>query len=350
MSKYKIAGLIALAAMLLPFSQVFAADLDVLVFPQQDIASGKFKQQHVLGINYDGGKLQEIFAERDTTIEFTADSNVQGVKELIDRLNQALLDANSPARFEDVTVMYKARVSGDESTGLIDLAVTLDFRLTDIVISGDTASPDGAQTDLNWRGIKVDGPVVLNVPEVGEIDINSIKGFLQAVDPEIAEVLESSGAGELISKPVLDFTDYKELPLDRWHSSFDASFGVAEAEKYGISGDVPKVVTTLAKGESSLREGQVLEEVFEADLSIDGSTAKARLTIPPAYASVKIAGYATIEANELGEFAMVTDNPPAGKQVYSSGGLPVMVITIFAAMAGAIAGFVFWKARPKPQK
>lgn len=347
MSKRTIAMFLALSMLILPLYQANAAELNVLIFAQKDQAFGQFKAHQVVSMDYEGGKASELFNGVDESIQFTADMNTPGVRELMDRMNQNLLELNSPAQFEEITVNYKASVSGDERTALMDLAVVIDFKLTNLVVDGDTASAEGARTDLNWRGLKIDGPVIINAPEVGEIDINSMKGFLEKAAPEVANTLSAGGADEILTTPLLDFSGIKELPISNWHSSFDASLAVAEAEKYGALEDLPPVITTLAKGESSFREGQVLETVLEKDVSIDGDTVKLHMTIPPAYASIRLAGYATTEIVGDNEYAMVTDEAPVGKQIYGSQNLPIMVVAIFAGMAAAIAGVVIWKVNKK---
>ncbi len=347
MSKGRIAVLLMLSTLIIPLYQANAAELNVMIFAQDDVAFGNFKAKHVASISYEGDNARELFSNIDKSIEFVADMNTPGVSELIDRMNQNLLELNSPAQFEEVTVNYRARVSGDENTALMDLTVIMDFKLKDLVIDGDTASTEGARTDLNWRGLTIREPVIINPPEVGEIDINSMKGFLEKAAPEIAEVLTTGGADDVLTTPLLDFSDIKELPMSNWHGSFDASGGVAEAERYGLAADVPPVITTYAKGESSFREGQVLETEIEKDIAIDGETAKLQMTIPPAYASIRLAGYATTEIIGNDEYAIVTDQQQAGKQIYESQNLPLLVVGVFAGMAAAIAGIVIWKVNKK---
>ncbi len=332
----------------LPLSKAFGAELNAIVFAQDDLSYGHFKSQYVAEIEYEDSKLKSALEGVDKKIEFKADMNVAGVRELRDMLNSKLVsELGSPAQFKDITINYKARIAGSHGIGSVDVALIIDFTLEKFVISGSTVSADGARVDLNWRGLAIREPVILNVPEIGEIDINSLKGFIIKADPELASMLESVNALDTFSTPLLDFSEMKKLSIDRWASSFDASGAVAEASRYGLADHVPPVLTTLAKGESSLREGEVKETVITKDISIDGEKVKLKVTIPPAYASLRFAGYATTEMIGNNEYAIVTDNPPVGKQIYQSQNLPLMVIAVFAGMAAVIAGVIIWKVNKK---
>lgn len=350
MSKVRISVLLMLSMLILPLYQANAAELNAMIFAQDDKAFGNLKAKQVASISYGEGKAKELFNGIDKTIEFKADMNTPGVKEFMDKMNQNLRELNSPAQVEEITINYKGRVSGNEDTALMDLSLIIDYELKDLVIDGNPASAEGAKVDINWRGITITEPITISPEGISEININSMKGFLDKAVPEVSEALASSGADEVLSTPLLDFSDMKELSIKNWHGSFDASGGVAEAERYGLASDVPPVITTYAKGESSLREGQVLETNIEKDITINSETVKLSMTIPPAYASIRFAGYATTEVIGDNEFAIVTNEQQAGKQIYESQNLPVMVVGIFAAMAAVIAGVVIWKVNKSSPK
>ena len=70
--------------------------------------------------------------------------------------------------------------------------------------------------DVNWRGFVVSGPVVVESPEHGRIDVNHPIAVLEAAAPEFAGKLLESEAGQIMSQPILDFTDIGERSMEKW--------------------------------------------------------------------------------------------------------------------------------------
>ncbi len=332
-----------LAILIGSVTNVYASQIDATIFAQTKQGFGELTAIQTLSIVYKGEKVRSIFSGVEKKIEFKVDSSNEDVKKLNDMLNQNIKELKSVVGFDNINVRYIGTLRGDDSSAIVDVKVIIDFELTNFVISGDPIT--GIRSDLNWRGIKISEPVIINTADIGAIDINNIKGFLEKAYPEALSVL--SKENELITKPILDFSSIKELPLSNWHSSFDAGGAVAESEKYKIAGDVPPVITILAKGEGSLREGIHRETEIDRELNIDGESVKLKMIIPASIASIRFSGYAVTEAKGDVEYVIITNNPPAGKQVYSSQNLPITVVAVFAAMAIVIAGIVIWRVNKK---
>ncbi len=343
MLRRSISIFLILAILIVPFSNVYAAQIDATIFAQTDEGFGELNAKQTLIIEYEDSKSRALFEGMNKNIEFTVDSS-EDIKALLNIMNQNLRELNSPATFSDAKLHYAATISGDKSSAFIAIKIIIDFSINNLVVSGDPIT--GLKSDLNWRGLKVDGPVIINAPGIGAMNINNMKGLLEKTYPEIMNVL-SHEAGDLLTIPILDFSGVKELPMANWHSSFDATGAVKEAEKYKLVGDIPPVITILAKGESSFREGILREIEIEREININGEHVKLTLTMPGALASIRLAGYAVTEVSGTNEYAVVTNNPPVGKQVYASQNLPIIVVAVFAAMAAVIAGAVIWKVNKK---
>jgi len=338
-----ISTFLILAILIGSLTNVYASQIDATIFPQTKQGFGELTAVQTLSIVYNGEKVKSLFSGVDKKIEFKVDSSNEDVKKLNDMINQNIKELKSAVTFDNINVRYVGTLRGDDSSAILDVKVIIDFELTNFIISGDAVT--GIRSDLNWRGLKISEPVIINIADIGAIDINSIKGFLEKAYPDALTIL--SNENELITKPILDFTSIKELPLSNWHSSFDAGGAVAESEKYKITGDVPPVITILAKGEGSFREGIHRETEIDKELNIDGESVKLKMIIPASIASIRLSGYAVTEAKGDVEYVIVTNNPPAGKQVYSSQNLPITVVAVFAAMAAVITGIVIWKVNKK---
>ncbi|MEM2855904.1 MAG: hypothetical protein QW416_02220 [Candidatus Nitrosocaldaceae archaeon] len=342
----KIFTVVLLSILLLPLTKAFAIDLNVTIFAQEDKGIGHLEAQHVANIAYNEGPIKSLLENKEKVIKFEANMDTPGVKEIMDKMNSNLIQQlNSPAQFESINISYEGKIAGDDRSARIDAKVSVEFIIKDIVVSGDTMG-DGALTDLNWRGISLNEPLIVNTAEYGEIDINSLKGLIEKLEPELAQMLQNAGVDDALSHSLLDGSDFKKLPLSNWATSFEASGASADAKRLGLTGNIPAVLTTYAKGESSFREGILKEIHIEKDIKVDNSEAKLKVTIPPAYSTIKIAGYASLESRDSNEYVLVTDYA-TGKQIYQSQNLPIMVFAGFAGIAAVIAGIVIWKVNKK---
>lgn len=341
----KILTVVLLSILLLPLAKAFAIDLYVTMFAQEDKGIGHLGSQHVANIAYNEGSIKSLLENKEKVIKFEANMDTPGVKEIMDKMNSNLKQLNSPAQFESINISYEGKISGDDRSALIVAKVLVEFVIKDIVVSGNTMG-DGALTDLNWRGISLNEPLIVNTSEYGEVDINSLKGLIEKLEPELAQILQNAGVYDVVSYSLLDGSDFKKLPLSNWATSFEASGVSADAKRLGLTGNIPAVLTTYAKGESSIREGILKETHIEKNIKVDNSEVKLKVTIPPAYSTIKIAGYASLESRGSDEYVLVTDYS-TGKQIYQSQNLPIMVFAGFAGIAAVIAGIVIWKVNKK---
>ncbi len=337
---------IILTSLLIP---AFAVQLDTLLMPKRDRAEALYKSLTVIYIEYpNGGKLKSMLENVNDQIAFTADKNTQGVQELIDKINEKLLkERKSPVHVEDVKIDYKATLKGGSERATLEHLLKLDVLVTHFVLHVGSTS-EGSLIDLNWRGFNIDEPVIVKTEQYGDVEINFPSGYFYAKQPEVMKVLENSEATRILDQPSIDYTEFTDLALDKWHWSFDPTGSIQESAQWGFEEiEGANVVTFFALGEGSIREGIHREKFTEVNVAADGDQYVVRNTAPPSSASIQILGYATESIQGSDEGAIVFEYAPEGSGRSYTGGFPITVLAVLGGMLGAVAGFVLWRANKK---
>ena len=344
--------MVVLASILIisPMVPAFAVQLDTLLIPKNDRADASFKAINVVYIEYSkGGNLQSLLQNANDKIEFKAYKETPGVQELINKINNNLIkEKSSPVRVEDVIIQYKAELKPDETRAVLEHNLKMELKITRFVLNPGFTSSEGALVDLNWRGLYIDEPIVLKTKNYGDVEINFPSGYYYNKHPEVMKVMEDSEAMKVMSQPLIDFREFTDLSLDRWHWLFDPSGSIRESEQYGFSEEGgANLITFFAYGEGSIREGIHKEKISKLDVTIDGVQYIIRSTTPPSSASIQIAGYAIESIQGSDEGALVFDNVPEGSGKSYTGGFPIVVLAVLGGMMAAVAGFVLWRANKK---
>ena len=328
-------------------SQAHAADLQALLVPARDSMVPSYIGVKTITLNYpDGSSLSQALDGEIQRISFSLNGtagqeNGAGVSQLINSVNAALLEANSPAQASAVTVSYSAILRGDPTRATVSYKVELEPTLENYVLN--VQESEGSRLiDLEWRGIAVNNPVVVNAPDIGEIDINRPIGLFQALYPDVAGSLLDSQASEIMGDPIMNYKAF-DFPMASWHTLFDpvGIYGDAVALQ-GTEG--ASVLSVYAYGEGSIREGVHLAEEHDVSATIDGANVDVHSITPPPSAQITVAGYSNVQESGGAEFSTVTADAPAGVQT-STGGFPIQVLLVFGGMMGAIAIFILFKAR-----
>lgn len=337
---------ILLTSMIIP---AFAIQLDTLLIPKRDRAEAVYKSLSVVYIEYpNGGKLKSMLENAKDGIAFVADKNTSGVKDLIDKMNQNLLrEKNSPVLVEDVKIDYKASLKGDSERAVLEHNLRLNVLITRFVLHAGSAS-EGTLIDLNWRGMHIDDPVVVKTEQYGDFEINFPSGYFYARQPEVMNFLENTEANGLLNQASIDYREFTNLSLDKWHWLYDPTGSLKESERFRfVETEGAKVVTFFALGESSVREGRTVELTKKIELNVDDQQYIVRSTQPPRAASIQVLGYATASIQGTDEGALVFETVPEGAGQSYTGGFPITVLAVLGGMLGAIAGFVLWRAGKK---
>ena len=344
-----LSGILAVLLISVFVTQAYAADLAAALNPQTDISNASYIGTRTLTLQYPAGSsLAQELDGQNKRIEFSLNSttsgqeNNTGMSDVIAALNRALIQADSPVQASQAFVSYSGVLRGGPTSATISYRVDLQPNLEKFVLQTGESGQTGQVVDMEWRGITISEPLVVNAPDVGQININYPIGLLQTLYPSLAQKLESTQAKEVMDEPILNFDDFN-APMGSWHLLFDpvGTYGGT----VGLSGTGgAKALSVYSLGESSLREGTHTITEKDATATIDGVNVNVHSTTPPPSGQIQIAGYSNAQESGGLWHAVVTSEAPEGAQT-SSGGFPIQVLLVFGGMMGAIAIFILFKAR-----
>jgi hypothetical protein len=322
----------------------YANQMTGFLVTESDKADAIFTGIRFLTIQYaPGSQLSKLFDGKNERITFTMNGTEDGMNQLISTINQVLrTEKQSPVQIKNATLDYTASIRGEADRVAIAYKLVLKSNISRFVLEQNTEQ--GTVIDLDWRGIVLTQPIILDTKEYGMINVNYPIGALQVTFPEIAQKLLNSQAGEIMNDPLFNFQEIA-TPMDKWHFLFDPTGSQAGAAGAGyIEEGQSKVVSIYSLGESSFREGTHSAIEKDAVATIDGSQVSLHASTPPPSGQIQITGFARTAQAGGGELAFVTSQAPAGTTT-ATGGFPIQVLLILGGMMGAVAIFVLLKAR-----
>ena len=329
-------------------SPVFASSqLEVTIDPNSDTAIAKMTYQRSINIDYsDGGKLAETMNGQYNKISFSADSSNPGVQSLISKINSYIASQGSIAKVTELTVDYKSVLTGRATSMSVDYSIVLHPTIHSFVIKqGSGNSP--TLIDVDWRGFGAIGPVVINTPTFGDVEINFPISTFDRFTPSLALSLKSGDAGELMSTRLMNGDEIKQQPIGNWHFLFDPTGIGADASQYGFQ--TGSVISSFTMGESSLREGLIREQVNEASFNSD-KTYRVTSFESSGNASIDIIGFANRDVLGTSEIFGVTPNAPEGYASTSSGEFPAYILYGMAGMAAVGGAAMYMMSMRKLKK
>jgi len=317
-------------------SPAFASSqLEVTIDPNSDTAIAKMTYQRSINIDYsDGGNLADMNG-LSKKISFSADSSNPSVQSLISKINSYILSQNSQAQITDLTVEYKSLMTGRSTSMSVDYTVVLHPTIQNFVIKQGSGN-DPTLLDVDWRGFGVIGPVIINTPAYGDVEINLPISTFERFTPSLALSIKASDAGQLVNTRLMDGDEIKAQPIGNWHFLFDPTGIGADASQYGFQ--TGSVISSFTMGESSLREGLIREQVHEGSVNMD-KTYRVTSYESSGNASIDIIGFANRDVLGTSEIFGVTPNAPEGYASTSSGEFPAFILYGMAGMA-ALGGAV----------
>ncbi|MEM3160205.1 MAG: hypothetical protein QXJ74_05435 [Nitrososphaera sp.] len=340
-------------AAVLAFSVIpsaFANDMNAIIVPQTDKGELHYIGVKNITLRYEAGSAAaKAFGDEETRVTHTIRGNVtsedSGVISAITAFNRALLDKGSPAQVTELRLIYTAAIKPSETSTLISYKIEVIPTMAKFVLGTGSNEAGASQLiDLEWRGILVNEPIMVDVPSYGEMDINRPMGLMQAVYPEAASQIESSQAAEIFDEPILDFRKFDQK-MDTWHFLFDPSGSLVETSAFFREESGAKVTSIYSLGESSFREGTFEAEEKDAAATIDGSNVAVHSQVPAPSGQIQVAGFSNLDVSQAdAEIASVSPEAPEGFTT-ATGGFPIQVLLILGGMMGAIAVFILWKAR-----
>ncbi|MDP8887544.1 MAG: hypothetical protein M3M91_07090 [Thermoproteota archaeon] len=343
-----VSGILAILLVSVFVTPAYAADLAAALNPAEDTADASYVGTRTLTLEYPAGSsLAQQLDGQNQRIEFSLNGtatgqNNTGVSDVIAALNRAFVQAHSPVQASQGEVSYSGVLRGGPTSTVISYRVELQPTLERIVLQGGEGGQGGDLVDLEWRGITINEPLIVNAPDVGQINVNYPIGILQALYPTVAQSFENSQAREIFYEPILTFEDFN-APMTTWHVLFDPVG--AYGGSVGLEGTGgAQALSVYSLGESSLREGAHGIEEKDATATIDGATVSVHSTTPPPSGQIQIAGYSDHRESGGSWYSIVTAEAPEGAQT-STGGFPIQVLLVLGGMMGAIAIFILFKAR-----
>jgi hypothetical protein len=330
---------------------VDAAQMTFRTFSESGVNEDvELKFQRSVILNYDdGGELADQLRGLKITKTFSADSSDPGVNELRDRMNYFLKNtAHSDAAITDVTIDYDTTLTGRGLNTSIDYKVIVTLSLTNHIIR-DFSGGSAGLIDMDWRGVTIDGPVVINVRGVDN-EINLPMSFIANAAPALYSAVQGTEAEAILNTPLIDASGIKAQPLGNWHFLFDPTGINVDASQFGMSEELAGLVwSSYTMGESSLREGIQTEKEREAVFTTD-KTYDLRTIESADSANVFVAGFANVDELSGSEVFGFSPTAPEGFATTSTGGFPMMIIYGMAGMAAVVGGAVFIISEKKRKK
>ena len=284
-------------------------------------------------------------------VSFSADSSNAGVKNLLGQLNSYILSKNSQAQITDLKVHYTATMTGRENSMSIDYKIELLPVIEKFVIrSYSPGSP--AILDIDWRGFGATGPIAINTAEYGNMEINMPISFIQKFEPELAAAIIAGDAGDLATKRLMNADGIKNQPVGNWHFLFDPTGISVDASQHGLSEEIAgNVISSYTMGESNLREGRQVEQIYEASFTMD-KVYTLKTFESADNALISVIGFATRETSGTSEVFGVSPEPPEGYATTSTGEFPAMILYGMAGMAalGGVAMMMMSRRKLSKEK
>ena len=312
----------------------WAAQMDARINPNADSSPFSMNYQKTVFIEYpNGGDLFKELQGKEWSVSGTADLSNPGVKDLMDRLNKKISAETIKAKITDLNVTYDYHLKARNTNTSIDYHVLLEGTLSEYVITKDALR---TLVDLGWRGMSVDGEVVIDGVELN-IPIN----ILRDQEPAAFAFFDGTAAEDVLHRPLINADFILEQPLTNWHFLFDPTGINADASTFGLDESISGfVISSWTMGESSIREGRQVERVFEAEVVAD-QTYSVRSVQSSDQANLSAIGFGALDILDGVEIIGVTPTPPEGYATTSTGGFPIMIVYGMAGMA-AVAGIAFF--------
>ena len=319
-------------------SPVWAAQMDARINPDSPDFNFQVKYQRTIFIEYnEGGQLADQLRGTMESNRLTTDSTNPAIVDLINRINQKLNSDGSGAIVSDLNVEYSAQLVGRGINTSIDYKIILSGTITDHIIR-ERQGQAPAIIDVGWRGITVEGPVVIDGTE-----INLPISFIKDKVPSVFLSIKGTEAEVLLSENLINAEGIKNQPLPKWHFLFDPTGINVDAATFGLAEEITGfVVSGFTMGESSLREGRQVEKIVEAQFTLDKSYI-VRSVESADSANIAVIGFGVRDSLEGLEIFGVTPTAPEGFATTSTGEFPVSVIYGMAAMAaiGGVGIFIY---------
>ena len=315
-------------------SAAWAAQMNANINPNEDSSTFKVTYQRTMSISYpNGGALFDALSDSEWRVQGTADGSDPGVQDLTQKLNSKLLADQSHAQVQNLNATYDFSLVGRTDSASVDYKVVLEGELANYVITRDSQK---ALLDLGWRGMTVSDGVT-----VDGVEINIPAGILRVQEPDAFAILDGTEADKILNRPLIEADFIRDQPLENWHFLFDPTGINVDAAQFKLSDTISGfVVSSWTMGESSIREGRLVEVREGVELVLDQPYSIETIQSPDS-ANLFIIGFGTINELDGIEIASVTPTAPEGYGETNTGDFPIFIVYGMAGLA-AVAGIAFF--------
>lgn len=331
-----------------------------------------FNELHATIFNYPiSSKLATLFKQlppritvsattstsNNSEIKTSTQTNTKEMNNLLGIINAQFEKMNSQVKATEInltSIVDIEQISGTQTS--VAQRINMDIKLENYVIANNN-DPSHKYIDLNWRSLKVDQPIILQIPANNqskttaamEMDINHLLPMLYSLNSDFKDVLKldkASSSSSAINDPLMDFTKLS-LPMDKWYVLFDPAASLAETAGYKFQGEEngAHAVTIYSLGEGSIREGKHEDSVYNIGFGGDNNY-RAELTIPAPNARIDILGYSKMTTNGGDDTAIISQTNEGGSSY--AGNFPFVVLGGFGAIMGVVVVIVLLKSRKSP--
>ena len=322
--RYVALVMVVCVSMGVPFAS--AAQLDAVILADEDVIRPSFQFLKIVYVQYpDGGEIAEMLQGAEHIISFTTNGSLDADSKVVGQINQSLKNVSSNAVATGVTISYQSTLHGSEKYAVIEYKMNVEPVITDYVVA---RSFEKSTVDANWRGISIDGPVIIQTA-YGPFDVNSPRAALDVMVPEVSERL---GNVTVLELPIIDAGGILELPLKEWHSLFDNTAIISDAKAYNYTGKY--VVTHYTMGTCDIFRGLCgadSQDVVE-EISLD-KTYTIKTVGSDNDASIAFEGYVNTVMGARGQEVFHTSLRSLVKQEPDTGEFPATIMYGMAGMA-----------------
>src|ERR687889_2271130 len=161
----------------------YANQMTVFLVTESDKADAVFTGIRFITIQYPpGSQLAKQFDGKNERVTFSMNSTEDGMNQLISTINQVLrTEKQSPVQIVNATLDYTASIRGEPDKVSLAYKVVLESNISRFVL--EQGGEQGTVLDLDWRGLVIPEPLILDTQEYGRINVNYPIGLLEATYP-----------------------------------------------------------------------------------------------------------------------------------------------------------------------
>ena len=333
-----IFGILIASGFVIP---VNAVELNAVLPSTATSAQPSFQFVRSYVISYpQGGDFANLLSSKNVTMTYHMSASDPIKKSIIANLNQEIVGSlNSAANVTDVDITYETRLASSPTETHIDYKIIFVPTISNYVLR-KASSGTAAIIDTQWRGLTVTTPIMVNIPNYGQYDINLPVDFIKKQFPDLYNKIQGTAVENILEDPLMGSNNLMTDPISKWQHLFDPAYTLVDTNVLGYAGQ-KIVISTYSTGESNISEGSMLPTVKNVVLKLDQNY-PVSYTERSSSASIQIDGYVAVTNINGIEYFGSSPQAPTDSGISSTGDYPVQVIYSMAGFGVVIAIGIFW--------